>query len=361
MMKNIRKILLPVVIVLTMALALFVGIMIQRQIDKANATEIDSGILFQEVCGDNQCYAIGHKSPDTDTVCSAILLAELLNEYGINCEARVSGKLNNETKLVLDIAKIDAPKIMERADGKKILLVDHSEYSQMVDGMKNAEIVGIFDHHAVGNVETDAPIIYEALNVGSTATIIYKIMKDDGLRIEKRAAILIASAILSDTNNMTSSTVTELDCCALKETAKIAGIANIDAFYEKMKLASESYEGMSDEEILLSDYKEYNMSGTTVGIACVNASDRYNAEELQERMRNVIEKIFEKLGVNQLFVLVKNSKDNQSTIMGYGDGAIDVLKQAFGSDDYIFRPAASRKKDVVPALEKIYASMQNEK
>lgn len=353
-MKNYKKAIIPVIAAIALALGVFAGIVIEKRIDKSSTAEFDFGCLFHDLCAEDTCYVIGHKSPDTDTVCSAILLEDLLNKHGVQCEARVSGKLNNETKFVLEQFGVKTPEIMEKADGKKFILVDHSEYSQMIDGMENAEIIGLFDHHAVGNVETDNPIIYEELNVGSTATVIYKFMKDNNCPIDKKAASLIAASILSDTNNMTSNTVTELDRCALEETVKTSGIKNADEFYEQMKTASESYAGMTDEEIFFSDYKEYDMSGVPVGIACVNASDKASTEEMKEKMGQVMEKNRESTAMKHLYTMVKNGKDNQSVIFGYGEGASDVLKQAFGSAEYIFTPAASRKKDVVPKLEEIY-------
>ncbi len=357
-MKNIKKAVMPVIMAAALVLAFFFGIIIEKQIEKAGSDEFDFECLFQDLCGEDICYVIGHKSPDTDTVCSSILLADLLNENGVPCEARVSGKLNNETKFVLEQFGITAPETTEKADGKRFILVDHSEYSQMIDGMENAEIVGLFDHHAVGNAETGSPAIYEGLNVGSTATVIYKFMKDNDCPIDKKAASLITASILSDTNNLTSSTVTELDRYALEETSKTADIEDIDSFYEQMKTASESYAGMTDDEIFSSDYKEYDMSSVAVGIACVNAPDKAGTEKMKEDMRRVMEESYESRGMKHLYAIVKNGEDNQSTIIGYGEGASDVLEQAFGSAEYIFTPAASRKKDVVPKLDEIYKAIR---
>ena len=352
------KVILIIATLLLLAVVFTAGFAVNQRLSNSTSVKGTITALMNELTEDEICYVIGHKSPDTDTVCSAILLSEIMSEYGIKCEARISGKINNETKFLLENYGISVPEIMEDAQGKKLILVDHSEYSQMISGIEKADVIGIFDHHAVGSIETNGPIIYESLNIGSTATVIYQIFLADKPSVSKKAAYLIASAILSDTNNLTSNTSTEFDRNTLIKTAKIAGISDIDDFYEKMSEAAESYEGMTDKEIFLSDYKEYEMSGTAVGIACVNAADQENAEWMKERMLQVMEETFENQSMDHLFVVVKNRKNDQSVIIGYGDGISDILTQAFGTEEFLFKPAASRKKDVVPKLEEAYKSIE---
>ena len=358
-MKNNKliKVFLIVAILLLTAAALSAGFALNKRLGSSTSEADTVKTLLNELTENEICYVIGHKSPDTDTVCSAILLSDIMRECGVECEARISGKINNETKFVLENYGIPVPEIMKEAGGKKIVLVDHSEYSQMISGIEKADVIGIFDHHAVGNIETNHPIIYKSLNVGSTATVLYQTFLADEQSVSKRAAYLIASAILSDTKNLTSNTTTEFDRKTLVKTAKAAGISNVDDFYEKMSEAADSYEGMTDEEIFLSDYKEYDMFGTAVGIACVNAADQENAEQMKERMLRVMEETFENRGMEHLFTVVKNRKDNQSVIIGWGDGSSDILTQAYGSDEYLFKPAASRNKDIVPKLREVYKAV----
>ena len=352
--KKITAILIIVAAFLLLSVVFTAGFAVSQRLNNSTPKTDVIKPLMNELAENEICYVIGHKSPDTDTVCSAILLSDIMQEYGIKCEARISGKINNETKFVLENYGISVPEIMEDACGKKIILVDHSEYLQMIDGIEGADVIGIFDHHAVGNIETSDPIIYESLNVGSTATVIYQTLLADELSVSKKAAYLIASAILSDTNNLTSNSSTDIDRETLIKVAKIAEISDIDGFYKKLSKAAESYDGMTDEEIFFSDYKEYEMSGTAVGIACVNATDQESTVKMKERMLCVMEEIFEKQHMEHLFAVVRNGKDNQSVIIGYGNGTSDVLTQAFGSEEYLFKPAASRKKDIVPKLEEVY-------
>ncbi|MCR4746015.1 MAG: DHH family phosphoesterase, partial [Lachnospiraceae bacterium] len=123
--------------------------------------------------GDGDIYVIGHKSPDSDAVCSAIGYAEVLSKIGINCKARVTAKPNPETQFALDYFKVETPEILENAAGKNIILVDHNMYSQAADGMEEANIVGIMDHHNLGDIQTSAPIVVKELPLGCTATGIY--------------------------------------------------------------------------------------------------------------------------------------------------------------------------------------------
>ena len=117
-------------------------------------------------------YVIGHKSPDSDTVCSAIAYARLLNLLGYTAEPRITMPVNNETKYILEQAGCETPEILDSAAGETIFLVDHSEYAQAAEDMVDAHIVGIMDHHGVGTVNTGHQIVYEARPIGSTATIV---------------------------------------------------------------------------------------------------------------------------------------------------------------------------------------------
>ena len=135
-----------------------------------------------------EILVIGHKSPDTDTVCSAIVYANLKRHLGLNCKPMISGKLNNETKFVLNYWGIEVPEILNNASGKNIILVDHNIFRQSVDGMKEANIVEIIDHHNIGDIVTGKPIIFKCLPIGSAATIVYLQYLEQGVRISKKMA-----------------------------------------------------------------------------------------------------------------------------------------------------------------------------
>lgn len=309
--------------------------------------------------GDGPVYVIGHRSPDSDTICSAIAYARLLNLLGYPAEAAANGQVNKETAYILKTAGVEAPPVLEDAAGKSIFLVDHSEYAQATEGMQDAHIVGILDHHGVGSVTTGQQLVYEAKPIGATATIVWLDYLNYGLEIDKTTAALLLGAILSDTGNLTGTTVTEADRQAVPDLAALAGIGDVDAFYLALHAESLSYEGMSDEEILFSDYKEYETSGAKYGIGSINAIDEETARALSERMKETLPKAFETLRVDLLYasVGIRENGAKIDYIVPCEGLSKDVFEAAFPNYDefdgtaYIFRNGGlGRKTKFVPGL-----------
>ena len=115
---------------------------------------------------DETIYVTGHKSPDSDSVCSAILYAHLLRELGFDAEPVVLGAINNETRFILEAAGVEEPPLLEDASGKTMVLVDHSDYLQSADGLEDAKVITVIDHHGIGTVTTSNQVIYDARQIG---------------------------------------------------------------------------------------------------------------------------------------------------------------------------------------------------
>lgn len=329
-----------------------------------NDVPLDYSDIMQSIDYGDVTYVIGHKSPDTDTVVSAITYAALKNQLGVNCIPVVSGKINNETKFVLEYFKVPVPEILDYAAGKHMILVDHSTYTQTIDGMSDAHIAEILDHHGLGDVTTAYPLYIKDMAVGSTATIVYTSYIENGKAFDEATAGLLVSAILSDTNNLTSVTTTDADRKACAYLASVARLSDLNAYYVEMREYAENYEGMSDAEIFYSDYKEYEMNGISVGIACVNAAEGQETA-MCSRMNAYMKEYYEKQDMRHLYVLVYNAYNDRSVLLHYGDRTDDIIQAAFGeitdeNGNTVFHPSASRKKDVVPPLEKAYSIWQGE-
>lgn len=309
--------------------------------------------------GNGPVYVIGHRSPDSDTICSAIAYARLLNMLGYPAEAAANGQVNKESAYILKEAGVEAPPILEDAAGKSIFLVDHSEYAQATAGMQDAHIVGILDHHGVGSVTTGQQLVYEAKPIGATATIVWLDYLNYGLEIDRSTATLLLGAILSDTTNLTGTTVTEADRQAVSDLAGLAGIMDVDAFYRTLHAESLSYEGMSDTEILFSDYKEYETAGVKYGIGLANAIDEEHARALAERMKETLPKGFDSVQVDLLFASVgirENGMKIDYVVPCEGQSK-EIFEAAFPNYDeydgaaYIFRNGGlGRKTKFVPGL-----------
>lgn len=303
-------------------------------------------------------YVTGHKSPDSDTVGSAIAYAALLRALGYDAQPVVLGSVNHETQYILDAAKLDTPPLLEDASGRTMALVDHSEYLQSANGLQDAHIISIIDHHGDGTVQTGNQLIYDARPLGATATIIWLRYRDAGLLPDQQTALVMMGAILSDTKNLQSEATTFADREAFRELSGIAGISDTDAFYSEMYKALLSYEGMTDEEIYFSDYKEYETEGRKYGIACMKVYDEESAKDLAERMKALFPSVLASTGMEMAFVKISISHDDLSIayLMASDDAAAEVLEAAFGETAafdgsfYVLNPSISRKTVMVPAI-----------
>ena len=303
---------------------------------------------------------IGHKNPDTDSVCSAIALAEMLSAAGIHAIAARAGRLNNETKYILDLFGVQEPELITRAEGQSFILVDHSTWSQAIDGMRGAEIQGIIDHHAGRDIESDHVMYVRCEPAGAAATLVYREYKKRKIMVPEKTAGLLLAAILSDTRNMKRN-VTEADQEAFEALKAYSGIADTDVLYAKMKEALVSYGDMSDQEIFFSDYKEYETEGIRYCVADTNAYGEEAVKELAVRMHEMLKQHFESSSLQYAFSLINNKSDdpeeNGMYMTAYPEEAAQILQEAFGTCDgtlcFVFRNNLSRKADVVPAINKI--------
>ncbi len=318
--------------------------------------------------GDGPVYVIGHRSPDSDTVCSAVAYARMLSLLGYTAEAAITEPVNRETAYLLKEAGIDIPPVLEDASGKTLFLVDHSEYAQAAEGTEDAHIAGILDHHGIGTVTTGHQVVYEARPIGSTATIVWLDYLNYGLEIDKTTAYLLLGAVLSDTDNLTGSTTTEADRQAAAELAKLSGVSDINALYKAIHTEKLSYEGMSSEEIFFSDYKEYEASGVKFGIGLVNAIDEETAMLLAGRMNEVLPECFGKSEVDLLYasVGIRENGEKIDRIVPANDLSRAMIEAAFPDYDeydgvsFVFRTGLGRKTKFVPGLTDYLAAHPHE-
>ena len=326
--------------------------------DKKLLQELNRSSIENMVLQEGDIYVIGHRSPDSDTVCTAIAYANLLNELGYSARPAITMPINHESEYILKQAGVETPEELIDASGLNIFLVDHSEYSQAAEGMIDAHIVGVIDHHGIGTVATGNQVVYEARPIGATATIVWLDYLNYGIEIKPQIAHILLGAILSDTSNLAASTTTEADRKALPYLAKIAGVEDIDAFYKELHAQALSYEGMSDEEILFQDYKEYEVADTRFGIGCLNAIDLDTARDLSVRMKKALEEYGPTKDVSLIYASVGMRENGQKIdyIVPGNELSETVLKNAFPNYDeydgtaYIFKTGLGRKTLFVPGL-----------
>ena len=340
----------------------------ELQLQRDELAELNKSNIMSMVLDDGPIYVIGHKSPDSDTVCSAIAYARLLQKLGFDAIPMLNGEPNNESNYILEQAGIPVPEILDDAAGKNIFLVDHSEYMQSTKGMNEAHIVGILDHHGVGSVTTGNMVVYEGRPIGATATIVWLDYLNYGLVPDDDIAYILLCTIFSDTATLTSSTVTDADRKAVEALAKQAGIDDTDALARKLHEELLSYEGFTDIEILFSDYKEYEAFGTKFGIGCVNAIDEETASELAARMKAVLPEGFasKEVGLMYAEIGIRENGEKIDYVVPVDELSKQIFEQAFPDYDeydgtaFIFRKGCGRKTVFVPGLTDFLATQPHD-
>ena len=311
-------------------------------------------------------YVVGHINPDTDTVSTAIAYAKLRTALGFNTVAAISGKLNKETQYVLDYFKVEIPELLEDATGKNIILVDHADFQQAVPGMDKANIIEVMDHHQPGGISFEKNPVYHSAPIGATATMVYNEFKVNHVSVDRKTAGLLAAAIMSDTKNLKKERTTEADRVYLAELCKKAGIKKPKKFFKAMKVAGRSLEGLTDEEILLTNYKEYDFSGHVVGISSVDNPDDDTLWEFAGKMEKAMASYQPKTDAEHIFMKLDvdwDELDEDSTVILFcGKGAEEVAKKSFPdgqieNNHLVCTPKLNRTNDVVPALKNTYEGM----
>lgn len=303
-----------------------------------------------EKMSQDSIFVIGHKNPDTDSICSAIGYAALKGE---GYAAARAGVLNPETQFVLDYFKVPAPELVTDATERKLILVDHNETGQAVAGIENAKILEILDHHKIGGLQTTEPILFCNFPVGCTATIVYTFYQQAGKTPASAIAGVLCSAILSDTLAFRSPTCTERDKAAAKDLAEIAGIEDIEAYAKEMFVAGSNLGTKTEKDILYLDFKKFTAGNTTFGVGQVTSMSGEELQELKPRMQQYIQKSFAEHGADMLFFMLTDIMDESTDLIYCGAGADAVVDTAFKSDaeDRIYlKGVMSRKKQIVPQL-----------
>ena len=298
----------------------------------------------------------GHKNPDTDSICSS-LVKEILNKKNgcENSKAVRLGNINKETQYVLDYLGIDAPELIEKVEeGQKVILVDHNEFNQSVEGIEKAKILGVTDHHRIANFETSEPLYYNARPYGCTSTILYKDFIQKGIEIERKEAILMASAIISDTLLLKSPTTTEHDKKALEELAKIANI-DVNEYGLEMLKAGTDLDDFSEEELINLDAKSLDKNGTKFVIAQVNTVSIEDVLKRQEKLEEAINKEIAEKGLSLFVLAITDILNSNSEIIALGSKA-DVVEKAFDkkleNNRAFLEGVVSRKKQLLPQIDK---------
>ena len=244
---------------------------------------------------------------------------------------------------------------------RRIILVDHNEATQAVEGFDQAEILEIIDHHRIGSLETSGPVYFRNQPVGCTATIITQMYDENGMEIPPQIAGLLLAAILSDTLVFRSPTCTPLDEALAKRLAKIAGV-DIDEFASEMFEAGEKLDGKTAEEVFLQDFKVFMCGDIRFGVAQGSYMTRKNLLAAEALLQPYLEEARNKQNVEDIYMLLTDVPKEESVVISDGRYASEVLSDGFETQpaedgSFTLPGVVSRKKQFIPALMTAYQEL----
>ena len=236
---------------------------------------------------------------------------------------------------------------------KQLILVDHNEKTQAVDGIEEAEILEIIDHHRLGGLETVGPLYFRNQPVGCTATIIYDMYRENKIEPDKTTAALLCAAIISDTLLFRSPTCTWLDELAAKELAEIAGI-NKEELAQNMFQAGSNLRGKTAEEICFQDFKQFTVNDIKFGVGQINSMNKDELADIKHNLLPYLSTAAYKQKVDMVFFMLTNIIEESTELLCYGKGAKDQVIQAFDlpadTEEVHLKGVVSRKKQLIPTF-----------
>jgi len=304
-------------------------------------------------------YVVGHKNPDTDSVAAAIAAADFMNKSkGLSAVPAAQGPLTPESAFVLKTFGVSAPETLTDAAGKTIILVDHSDLAQAPANLDKAEIIGIYDHHKLGDVTTPNPLEIIIKPLGCSCTVLKLLYDCAKIEISKPVAGVMMCAILSDTVMFKSPTCTPEDKVAVEALAKIAGVTDYMALGVEMFKVKSSVAGTPPRDLVFRDFKDFDMAGHKVGIGQIEVVDLSILDPIKADLVAECRKVKGE-GRHSVFLLLTDIMKEGSEMIVISDDP-GVVKKAFGKeirgDSVWLDGVLSRKKQVVPPFEKAFAA-----
>lgn len=304
-------------------------------------------------------HVIGHKNPDTDSVCSSIGYAFLRNALG-DTEVRPAraGKLNRETRHVLDRFSLPEPDLLTSATGLRLILVDHNEVAQALDDIRHGTVLEVWEHHRIGDLQIPSPITFHCEPVGATATLIAEQFSLHEIEPPPAIAGALLAAILSDTLVLASPTTSNKDRRMAKRLAALAGV-DVAEFGAEIMAARGDIATRSARDLIEADFKAFNFSGHRVGIAQVEVLD---ARPLVARREELLQTMEQVRGEQQLrlMLLIGTDITRKGSHLWAAGQDLAMVEKAFHCSlqdkDVFLEGCMSRKKQIVPALEAAFAS-----
>ncbi len=300
-------------------------------------------------------YVFGHTIPDSDSIVGAYSLSYLKNQLGEDCIPTRQGEINPETAFILERFGFEKPMLKTSYAGENVYLIDFMESSQSPKDIEEATILGIVDHHKLGDLKTSTPLEMWVRPVGCSNTIMKQMFDYHNIEIPKDLAGMMLCAILSDTVIFKSPTCTKEDTKAVKELAQIAGIDDPKALGMEMFIVKSDVLNDSKEALVKRDFKEFNMGGKKVGIGQLEVVDLSVFDDMKEELFEAMQKVKDENQRDTVILLLTDIMQEGSQLLVLSDDS-SKIERAFDvtlENNQVWLPKVmSRKKQIIPFLEK---------
>ncbi len=299
-------------------------------------------------------YTCGHKIPDSDSIIGAIAMAYLQEKLGKETKAVRQGDINPETAYILEKFNLETPELKTSFAGCDLFMVDYNNYTEGPDDLKEANLVGIADHHKLGGLMTSAPLEVWIRAVGCSNTVIKEMFDYYEIEIPKDLAGAMMCAILSDTVIFKSPTCTKIDTKICKELASIAGIEDFKDIGMEMFKVKSQVDGVPTRDLVKRDFKNFDMHGNKVGIGQLEVVDLSIFDNIKDDLIADIEALRQEDGSDTVLLLLTDIMAMGSQIL-VATASPNTVEKAWDvkieNNQFWLKGCLSRKKQVVPFLE----------
>ncbi|CAA6821326.1 MAG: Manganese-dependent inorganic pyrophosphatase (EC [uncultured Sulfurovum sp.] len=299
-------------------------------------------------------YVFGHTTPDSDSIVGAHSLSYLKNQLGEDCIPTRQGEINPETAFILERFGFEKPMLKTNYAGENVYIIDFMESSQSPEDIAEATILGIVDHHKLGDLKTAGPLEMWVRPVGCSNTIVKQMFDYFGVEIPKELAGMMMCAILSDTVIFKSPTCTKEDTKAVKELAEIAGIEDPKALGIEMFIVKSDVLNDTKEALVLRDFKDFNMGSEKIGVGQLEVVDLSVFDDMKEELFEAMQKIKDEAGRHTVLLLLTDimQEGSQLLVLSNDNSKIETAFSVSLEDNQVWLPKVmSRKKQVIPFLE----------
>jgi len=300
-------------------------------------------------------YIFGHTTPDSDSIVGAISLSYLKNQLGEDTTPTRQGEINPETAFILEKFGYQAPELKTNYAGESVYLIDFMESSQSPKDIAEATILGIVDHHKLGDLKTNAPLEMWVRPVGCSNTIVKQMFDYYNVEVPKELAGMMMCAILSDTVIFKSPTCTKEDTKACKELAEIAGVEDYKAIGMEMFIVKSDVLTDTKRALVLRDFKDFNMNENKIGVGQLEVVDLSVFDNMKEELFKAMAELKTEASRHSVLLLLTDIMQEGSQLLVLSDDNSKIEK-AFNitlENNQIWLPKVmSRKKQIIPFLEK---------